>query len=282
MILWSAEYLAEKGVENARLDAEWLLAGALEVERLQLYLQFDRPLSLEERGAFKPLLRRRARREPLQYILGRTAFRELDLLTDRRVLVPRPETEVLVEEVLGWGAERPERFRSVLDVGTGSGAIALSLALEGDCGRIVATDISAEALQVATENARRHEVTEKVEFRRGGLFDALEVGERFDVVVSNPPYVEEGQVPELEPEVSEWEPAGALFAGADGLDVIRSLVAGAAERVQPEGLLALEVGAGQESRVVELIEETDAFGPACIRRDLNGRPRVVMAERNRD
>ena len=282
MILWSAEYLAEKGVENARLDAEWLLAGALEVERLQLYLQFDRPLSLEERGAFKPLLRRRARREPLQYILGRTAFRELDLLTDRRVLVPRPETEVLVEEILGWGAERPERFRSVLDVGTGSGAIALSLALEGDCGRIVATDISAEALQVATENARRHEVTEKVEFRRGGLFDALEVGERFDVVVSNPPYVEEGQVPELEPEVSEWEPAGALFAGADGLDVIRSLVAGAAERVQPEGLLALEVGAGQESRVVELIEETDAFGPACIRRDLSGRPRVVMAERNRD
>lgn len=282
MILWSAEYLAEKGVENARLDAEWLLARALEVERLQLYLQFDRPLSLEERGAFKPLLRRRARREPLQYILGRTAFRELDLLTDRRVLVPRPETEVLVEEVLGWGAERPERFRSVLDVGTGSGAIALSLALEGECGRIVATDISAEALEVATENARRHEVTGKVEFRRGGLFDALEIGERFDVVVSNPPYVEEGQVLDLEPEVSEWEPAGALFAGADGLDVIRSLVAGAGERVVPEGLLALEVGAGQESRVVELIEETDAFGPARIRRDLSGRPRVVMAERNRD
>ncbi len=279
MILWSADYLAEKGVQSSRLDAEWLLADALEVERLQLYLQYDRPLSPEERAAFKPLLRRRAGREPLQYILGRTAFRELDLMTDTRVLVPRPETEVLVEEVLAWAAARPEALETVLDVGTGSGAVALSLAVEGACGRIVATDISSEALEVAAANARRHDVTEQVEFRLGGLFVALEVEERFDLVVSNPPYVEEGQKPELEPEVSEWEPAGALFAGPDGLDVIRPLIAGAAGRVLPGGLLALEVGTGQESRVVELIEETGAFAPARVRRDLSGRPRVVMAER---
>ena len=141
MILWSADYLAEKGVENSRLDAEWLLADALELERLQLYLQYDRPLSPEERGAFKPLLRRRASREPLQYILGRTAFRELDLMTDPRVLVPRPETEVLVEEVLGWAAGRPEGLGCVCDLGTGSGAVALSLAVEGTCERIIATDV---------------------------------------------------------------------------------------------------------------------------------------------
>jgi release factor glutamine methyltransferase len=282
MILWSADYLAEKGVENSRLDAEWLLADALEVARLQLYLEYDRPLSPEERAAFKPLLRRRAGREPLQYILGRTAFRELDLMTDARVLVPRPETEVLVEEVLGWAAARLKGLGTVLELGTGSGAVALSLAVEGTCGRIVATDISSEALEVAVENARRHDAAEKVEFRQGGLFEALEREERFDVVVSNPPYVEDGQRPDLQPEVSEWEPAGALFAGPDGLEVIRPLVAGAAERVLPEGLLALEVGTGQESRVVELIEETRAFGPAQVRRDLSGRPRVVLAERNRE
>ena len=280
MILWSADYLVEKGVENGRLDAEWLLADALGVERLQLYLQYDRPLSREERDAFKPLLRRRAGREPLQYILGRTAFRELDLVTDRRVLVPRPETEVLVEEVLGWAADRPEGLGTVLDVGTGSGAIALSLAVEGDCKSVLATDVSPEALMVAAENAERHGAVERVEFRPGGLYDALVAGERFDVVVSNPPYVEEGLRPELEPEVSEWEPTEALFAGEDGLDVIRPLVAAAGERLLPGGLLALEVGSEQASRVVELIAETGEFGPARVGRDLSGRPRVVTAERN--
>jgi len=281
MILWSAEYLTEKGVENARLDAEWLLAHALGVERLQLYLEYDRPLSPEERDAFKPLLRRRAGREPLQYILGRTGFRELDLVTDPRVLVPRPETEVLVEEVLSWNVDR-EGASSALDVGTGSGAVALSLAVEGLGGAIVATDVSTEALDVATENARRHEVSDKIEFRQGNLFEALKVGERFDIVVSNPPYVEDGQKPDLEPEVNEWEPPGALFAGADGLSVIRPLVASAGEWLRPEGLLALEVGAGQESRVVEMIEKTGSFGPARVRKDLNGRPRVVLAERTED
>ena len=278
VILWSAEYLTEKGVQNARLDGEWLLAHALGVERLQLYLDYDRPLDRAERDAFKLLLRRRAGREPLQYILGRTGFRELDLVTDPRVLVPRPETEVLVEEVLSWDANRGGASR-VLDVGTGSGAVALSLAVEGVCGVIVATDVSIEALEVAAENAQRHEVSDKIEFRQGSLFDALTVGEQFDIVVSNPPYVEEGQKLDLEPEVSEWEPPGALFAGADGLDVIRPLVASVGEWLGPEGLLALEVGAGQESRVVELIEKTGSFGPARVRKDLNGRPRVVLAER---
>ncbi len=264
---------------NARLDAEWLLAEALGVERLQLYLQHDRPLSPDEGEAYKPLLRRRAAREPLQYILGRTAFRELALVTDRRVLIPRPETEVLVDEVLAWAADRAEGLGDVLDIGSGSGAVALSLASEGACQRVVATDVSAEALEVAKENARLHDLEGKVEFRRGGLFDVLAAGEQFDVVVSNPPYVQTGQRPELEPEVGEWEPTQALFAGPDGLDVIRPLVAGVPTRMRSGGLLALEIGPDQATSVVELVEETGAFEPARVPRDLSGRPRVVMAER---
>ena len=279
MILWSADYLAAKGVENHRLDAEWLLARALGVERLQLYLQYDRPLSLAEREAFKPLLRRRAGREPLQYILGRTAFRELELAIEPGVLIPRPETEVLVEEVLSWARSRDRKLESVLDVGTGSGAVALSLALEGGCARVVATDVSQAALDLARENAKRHGVGRQVEFLHGSLFEPLEPGERFDVVVSNPPYIEAGEEPKLQPEVREWEPKEALFAGEDGLEVIRPLVTGAADKLLPGGLLALEVGSTQTETVAGLLEATGAFAEIRTRRDLSGRPRVVTAER---
>lgn len=281
-ILWSAAYLAGKGVENARPDAEWLLAEALGVERLQLYLQHDRPLARDERAAYKPLLRRRAAREPLQYILGRTHFRDLALVTDPRVMIPRPETEVLVEAVLAWAARRTEGLGDVLEIGTGSGAVALSLASEGACGRVVATDVSAEALEVAQENARRYALEQKVEFRRGGLFDPLRVGERFDVVVSNPPYVEVRQRPRLEPEVRDWEPDRSLFAGAEGLDVLRPLVASAPDRMRPGGLLALEIGMDQAAHVVEMIEEAGAFAPVRLQRDLGGRQRVVMTERSEE
>ena len=281
-MLWSAAYLAGKGVENARSDAERLLAEALGVERLQLYLQHDRPLAKDERAAYKPLLRRRAAREPLQYILGRTHFRDLALVTDQRVMIPRPETEVLVEAVLAWAARRTEGLGDVLEIGTGSGAVALSLASEGACRRVVATDVSAEALEVAEGNARRYALEQIVEFRRGGLFDPLMVGERFDVVVSNPPYVEVGQRPHLEPEVREWEPDRSLFAGAEGLDVLRPLVASAPDWVRPGGLLALEIGLDQATHVVALVEGAGAFAPARLQRDLSGRQRVVMAERSQE
>ncbi len=287
MILWSAEYLKDKGVETGRLDAEWLLATALGVELLQLYLEYDRPLSSEEREAFKPLLRRRAGREPLQYIIGRTGFRQLELKTDPRVLIPRPETEVLVQEVLDWasaGAGSVGRVSDggggrVWDMGTGTGAVALSLAAEGTWTRVVATDVSAEALSVAADNAERHDLSGLVEFREGSLFEPLEEGEQFDVIVSNPPYIADGEKGELQPEVRDWEPAEALFAGEDGLDVIRPLVAGAPERLVSGGLLALECGLGQAERVAADVNATGAFATARIRPDLAGRPRVVMAER---
>ena len=276
MILWSAEYLKNKGVETGRLDAEWLLAAALGVDRLQLYLKYDRPLRSEEREAFKPLLRRRAGREPLQYIIGRTGFRELELKTDPRVLIPRPETEVLVQEVLDWASAGAE---SVWDMGTGAGAVALSLAAEGTWTRVVATDVSPEALSVAADNAERYDLGGHVEFREGSLFEPLEEGERFDVIVSNPPYIAESEKGELQPEVRDWEPPEALFAGEDGLDVIRQLVAGAPKHLLSGGLLALECGLGQAEGIAADVQATGAFGAVRIRADLTGRPRFVTAER---
>jgi len=278
LILWSGRYLTEKGVEQGRLDAEHLLAHALGVGRLQLYLQHDRPLGPEELSAFKPLLRRRASREPLQYILGRVGFRELELRADRRGLIPRPETEVLVDVVLAWARKRAAsgaRLRGA-DVGTGTGCIALSLAMEGPFDRVIATDRSDAALELAAENARDAGLEDKVEFRLGSFLEPL-AGERLDALVSNPPYVADADRAGLQAEVRDWEPEAALFAGPDGLTMIRNLVSGAAALLLPGGILALEVGAGQARPVAELVQATGAFDPPRIHRDLAGHERIVTA-----
>ncbi len=279
LMRWSGEYLEGKGVERGRLDAEHLLAHALGMPRLQLYLQFDRPLEPFELDRFRPLLRRRAEREPLQYILGRAAFRELDLVVDPRVLVPRPETEILVDEVLAWAAGRGRADLTAVDLGTGSGAIALSLVREGPFARVVATDASEEALAVAALNAREAGLEAHIELRHGSLFEPLAHGDRYDVVVSNPPYVAEAEAETLEPEVGTWEPAGALFGGPDGLSVLRSIVAGAWAFLHGGGLLALEVGASQAGQVVAAVEAEGGYDDVRVRRDLAGRQRVVMARR---
>lgn len=282
MILWTAEYLAAKGVDRARLEGEHLLAHALGLKRLDLYLQYDRPLTPEELDGFRPLVKRRARREPLQYIVGSQPFRELDLLVDGRVLIPRPETEVLVEEVLAWARGRAPEGGDLdaLDLGTGSGAIALSLAVEGPFRRVVATDRSVAALDVAALNRAAAGLDERVDLREGADFEPLAEDERFDVVVSNPPYVAERERPGLEPEVLDWEPEGALFAGPDGLDVIRRIVAGAPARLREGGLLALEIGAGQAGAVEGLLAGMDGWDSVTVRADLAGRERVVLAERS--
>lgn len=279
LMRWSGEYLNAKGVERGRLDAEHLLAHALGVKRLQLYLQYDRPLEREELDRFRPLLRRRAEREPLQYILGHAAFRHLELRVDRRVLIPRPETEVLVDEVLAWAAAERRDALSALDVGTGSGAIALSLLVEGPFPRVIATDPSPGALALARENARALGLEGRLELREGALFGPVLPGEAFDVVVSNPPYVAEAEAASLEPEVGVWEPAQALFGGPDGMGVIRSLVADAAGRLSPGGLLALEVGATQTALVGAELEGAGGYDDVRVRRDLAGRERVVLARR---
>jgi release factor glutamine methyltransferase len=276
MIRWTADYLGARNVHNARLNAELLLSGVLKLKRLDLYLQFDRPLLPEELAEYKERLRRRARREPLQYIDGTAAFRDLVLRVDPRVLIPRPETEQLVQEVLDWSRDRHDLV--AVDVGTGSGAIALALATEGPFARVVATDAQAEALAAAKENHALAAPDAPVEFRHGDLLAPVR-GERFDVVVSNPPYVGDEEAAALDPEVRDWEPRTALFAGVGGMDVIRRLVPQAAEALKPGGLLAMEIGAAQGPAVVAVIEETSAFGAPRVRPDLAGRDRIVLAER---
>jgi release factor glutamine methyltransferase len=284
LIRWSTAYLTEKGVPSARLDVEHLLAHVMETERLQLYLRFEQPVTPAELARFRPLLLERARRRPLQYILGRAAFRDLELAVDGRVLIPRPETEELVDAVLrhfadaGASSERTSpKWARALDVGTGSGAIALSLAKEGPFDRVVASDASPAALEIARSNVSANALDGVVEVRLGDGLEVVEPGERFHVVVSNPPYVARADFDGLQAEVRLWEPAEALVAGEDGLALIRALVSGAGQALEEGGLLALEVGAGQAAAVAGLITAAGGFQPPRVVRDLRGTERIVLA-----
>jgi len=277
VMLRSADYLAGKGVESARLDAEHLLADVLGVGRLEMYLQHERPVTPDELERLRPLLKRRGQREPLQYILGRQGFRELDLEVGPGVLIPRPETEQLVELVLAWAGDRPDLV--ALDVGTGSGAIALSLLVEGPFARVVGTDASADALAWAARNRASAGLDSRLELREGRLFGTLHAGETFDAVVSNPPYVAETDRDGLQPEVADWEPEQALFAGEDGLAVLRELVPQAAGVLKPGGLLALEIGEGQAEGVVQLVDGARTYEDTTVHRDLAGRKRMVTARK---
>ncbi|MXW15943.1 MAG: peptide chain release factor N(5)-glutamine methyltransferase [Gemmatimonadetes bacterium] len=272
----SGEYLDGKGLEHGRLDAEHLLAHVLDAGRLHLYLHFDRPLSVDERGRLKPLLRRRGQREPLQYILGSAPFRELVLDVDRRVAIPRPETEYLID-VLQRAAGRDRVFESALDVGTGSGAIALALATEGLARAVTATDISTAALAVARNNAAASGVA-TIDFREGRLLEPV-AGRTFDLVLSNPPYLTEEEWRSAQPEVRQWEPRTAMVSGEDGLEVIRGLVNGLGDILRPGGWVGLEVGNSQAETVVHMLEAVPGLDAAGVHDDLTGRPRYVLGRK---
>lgn len=271
----SGDYLNGKGLEHGRLDAEHLLAHVLGMGRLHLYLHFDRPLTLAERGRFKPLLRRRAAREPLQYILGSAPFRNLMLDVDRRVAIPRPETEYLID-VLQRVAGPDRVFESALDVGTGSGAIALALAAEGVARSVTATDLSAAALAAARHNAAAAGIT--IDFREGRLLEPV-ADLNFDLVLSNPPYLTEAEWRSAQPEVKEWEPRMAMVGGEDGLEVIRGLVGGLDDALRPGGWVGLEIGNSQEEAVVRMLEAVPALGSVGVHDDLAGRQRYVLARK---
>ena len=265
----STAHLERHGSPTPRLDAELLVGHALDLGRVELYTGFERPLTDDELAVCRELIARRARREPVAYILGRWGFRGLDLDVDPRVLVPRPETELVVDRCLALIAREPGP--AILDAGTGSGAIALALASELPGAEVWGCDISDEALEVARANAVRLGI--EVEWARSDLLSGLG-GRRFHLVVSNPPYVAASAIDGLEPEVRDWEPRGATVAGDTGLEVIERLVSAAPDALAPGGVLVLEVGAGQAGAVSGMMEAAGLGGIACDR-DHAGIERVV-------
>ncbi len=272
LLKWTTDHFAEKGIETARLDAECLLAHALETERLRLYLDFEKPVLETERAKFRELVRKRAgERIPVSQLLGTKEFWSLELRVTRDVLTPRPETETLVQAALDALPESGAAYQ-VLDVGTGSGAVAIAIAVERPQSVITATDISQEALKIAQENAERHGVSERIRFLEGDLLRPVR-GESFDLVVSNPPYVARKSQPGLPPELAH-EPDVALFGGEEGTEVVDRLVGEAREALSPAGVLWLEHGAGQAAGVTGRLAAA-GFEPLPTRQDLAGIDRVT-------
>ncbi|MGO9569184.1 MAG: peptide chain release factor N(5)-glutamine methyltransferase [Desulfomonilaceae bacterium] len=269
---WTAGYFGKKGITTARLDAEVLLAYCLGVDRLHLYLNLDRPLRHEERVRYRELIRRRAMREPVALIRGVKEFWSLSLRATPGVLIPRPDTETLVEAVLEEIRERSSP--NILEIGTGSGAVAVSVALENRDARIIATDIDTLALEAARFNAENLGVSASIDFLASDLFDAVRDGSKFDVVCCNPPYIPSDVIPTLEPEIN-FEPRKALDGGPDGLSVIRQLVSQARHYMADRGALIIEIGSEQEAWVCEMFETLGGLHDVHAFSDLSGKPRVV-------
>jgi len=280
----SAEFLGKKSVESPRLQAELLLAHVLKLPRMKLYLNFERALTDAETNSFRELVKRRAQREPLQHIIGSTSFCGLEIAVNRSVLVPRPETELLAE--LGWqfllestlqcvpAREQPEGWTpTALDFGTGSGCIAIALAVKVPDARIVALDVSPEALEMAKQNAARHNVANRVDFLQSNDFQPQSL---FDLVVSNPPYIPSAEIETLEPEVRDYDPRGALDGGADGLDFYRRLAGEARGWLKPSGKIMLEFGEGQADSIRGIFE-TENWIVEAIREDYTHRQRILIA-----
>jgi release factor glutamine methyltransferase len=274
LLRWTTRHFESRGIESARLDAEVLLAFALGVERLQLYLDFDKPLAESERAGFRDLVQRRAReRVPVALLTGRKEFWSLDLAVSPDVLVPRPETETLVSAALDLAAGRGGALR-ILDVGTGSGAVALALARELPEALITATDLSSAALEIAASNAEKHGMGERIRLVEGDLLAPV-AGERFDLIVSNPPYLAEAERASLAPELTH-EPELALFAAEEGCAALRRLVQGAPGALAADGGVALELAPGQQAQVADWCREAGLLEVKTYR-DLADRPRVVAA-----
>ncbi len=269
LVAWTQDFFARKGVDSPRLTAELLLAHALSCDRIRLYLDFDKPLGEPELACYRELVRRRTEGEPTAYLVGKRGFYGRSFRVDRRVLVPRPETELVLEAAL---AALREGGRA-LDLCTGSGCLAVSLALERRSSRVVATDSSADALEVARENAQL--LGAVVEFASGDLWAALHGGERFDVVVSNPPYIPAEELAGLPREVRQ-EPCIAFDGGKDGLAVLRRIVEGAPGWLEPGGTLVVEMHE-THAEVLPGLCLAAGFSTAEARRDLAGLPRLTVA-----
>jgi release factor glutamine methyltransferase len=283
LLNWSTAHLERHRIENPRLNAELLLACSLKLSRERLYIQLNDQIRTNEQEVFEGLIKRRIVGEPLQYILGHQEFWSIDFKVDPRVLIPRPETELLVEQALSILSEMSSKKTPfVLELGTGSGAVAISLAKEVGDLLLIATDISRDALFAAKENARSAGVLGQIRFVLGNLFDPFRLfgeGGLFDLILSNPPYVERSEIERLPKEVRDYEPIIALDGGENGLEVCQAIVAQAPIYLKKGGWLLLEVGQGQGEKVAGQIERSGFFLKPEQLPDLSGVARVVKSQR---
>jgi release factor glutamine methyltransferase len=279
VLMDSTQFLRDAGIESARLDAEVLLGHAMDKEKADIYLGMESTLNDSDEKIFRKLLTRRAKGEPVAYITGHKEFWSLDFVVTPDVLIPRPETELVVELTLEVAIMATTKAPlKILDIGTGSGVIAIALAKELPAAEIWAVDVSAAALNIAEINAQRHGVAERVKFLDGDLFDPItELGHRFDVIVSNPPYVLSKEIANLGREVRDWEPKMALDGGPDGLSSYRRMIDLAHKYLAPEGRVLLEIGDDLGKAVAELFARAGGFEKATIYQDYAGKDRVIGA-----
>ena len=273
----SADFLAKKGVDSPRLQSELLLAHVLKAQRLKLYLDFSRAFTDAETTSLRELVQRRGAREPLQHILGTACFWGLDLVVNTSVLIPRPETELLAEQ--GWKfLNALNRASTFLDFGTGSGCIAVGICHFAKQSRGVALDKSAEALAIASANAAKHSVVDRLQFMESDAFSAIARDQLFDLIISNPPYIPAADIDRLQEEVRKFDPRSALDGGADGLDFYRILAAESAQHLAPGGKLMVEFGDGQQE-ILPALFASAGWEIETILNDLNERPRILIARR---
>ncbi len=276
LICSAGRMLSEEGIDTAYLDAEILMRHALGCRREELFLLSNEMLDQDKIDYFMKLIERRKKREPVAYITGKKEFFSREFIVSHEVMIPRPETETLVERVMD--IIRLNNIKNMLDIGTGSGIIAITLSLNFPELQICATDISDDALNVARKNAIMHGVESRIEFVKSDLFDGLDPGKKFDLIVSNPPYIPSCDIPFLEPEIRDYEPRVAIDGGLDGLDVIRRIARDSHYYMQKEGFLVMEIGEGQGASVLEILKGSN-YSDCMIFKDLSGKERCIVSRK---
>lgn len=278
---WITDFFTQKALDSPRLTAELLVSHILSLNRIELYTNFDRLVSKPNLDRLRRLVKRAAQNEPVAYLIGKCEFYSLEFEVTRDCLIPRPETELLVERAIEFLRQRPSK-KLVCDLCTGSGCIAVATAKNVADTDFIATDISNSALQVAAQNARKHNVTERIKFLHGDLFEPLvpQIDKCwFDLVVCNPPYVTSGEYETLERNIKDYEPAGALLGGKDGLDIYRKICEQVIQFLKPDSAMIFEIGYAQGKSVTELLDQTKLFTDIHIEKDAHNNDRIIIANR---